>query len=809
MGVIRKILYRERILGAPRHRNFFLDMEENIHIHYRDLRIELSRAEFEDIVTAFGKQSAELMAVILERGYQDGRLPNANQEGVRIWTESRLNHEVKYHPDRVSIEECSDGYHLHYRNYKILIDPPEFREIVRLFASLDVDSPYASTFEEVQELLGANDIDYVLDGGNIPDQLLVISVAHYHVVKVRDVLTGIGFLQENHGAERHYIGERLKVVTKVDRSRTALDYRRLKNYDQTVRLVDYLARYGSSDSNALNRIKCQVIDLYSRLRRGDKLGVEIEPDIWLYSPASGQVVFPYSSNLHGGKNDAERLYRAWSGHLTRLQLAFVKPPKDVFPKIRQQLLRDEVLASIRREVCAFIAVSRVFVMGSVLRGDMGRYQVPFVHGKWVKLGSDVDILVELDPVREKDVPAHWELINPESSNKCAVYHVAMVPIEGGPGEWAKQYPNIPFIDHLIDAYVYFPSRGFAVEKDTFLTRFKAQVIYDRSRDGRVEQGGEEARIALQVAEYYDLDSPTVERIKASTENAVFLVPGSDKDWVLKLFKVSGNYNRSRIAEHTAYEMALIKALRDGGVHVPDIYASKTGEVPVIDGYPALLFERIAGEVQQKPEYPINQIGAALAHIHNVNIATRIDVPQDFLFDDVCMIWLPQFSTYHAMTGLDAEISNALDRLSPIVDRLNPGQNRAALYARSTSVHCHGDVTPKNVIVVDGVPWFFDFNNAFFGPRMADVIDGAFEFSLAEKYIDLADFARFDAFIDCYGRVAKLSGDEMADLPQWLELIGIIKFTKELRVLIEKPGEVLRRRRALAIAEYVISHGTPT
>ena len=79
-------------------------MEENIHIHYRDLRIELSRAEFEEIAGIFVKQPQELQAVILERDYQDGKLPNANQDDVRIWTESRLQHEVKYHPQRFALE---------------------------------------------------------------------------------------------------------------------------------------------------------------------------------------------------------------------------------------------------------------------------------------------------------------------------------------------------------------------------------------------------------------------------------------------------------------------------------------------------------------------------------------------------------------------------------------------------------------------------------------------------------------------------------------------------------------------------------
>jgi len=85
-----------------------------------------------------------------------------------------------------------------------------------------------------------------------------------------------------------------------------------------------------------------------------------------------------------------------------------------------------------------------------------------------------------------------------------------------------------------------------------------------------------------------------------------------------------------------------------------------------------------------------------------------------------------------------------------------------------------------------------------------VIDGAFEFSLAEKYIDLADFSRFDAFISHYSAHNPLLAEEQEDLNRWIELIGIIKFTKEIRVLLQRPKEDLRRRRALAIAEFVLA-----
>lgn len=806
MGVIKKTLYRGNILGKPRHRNLFLDMEENIHIHYRDLRIELSRGEFEDIAAVFLKQSQELQAIIHEKNYQDGKLPNANQDDVRIWTESRLKHDVKYHPQRFSLEECGDGYHFHYRNYKLLIDPAEFRQIAQLFKSMDVDSPYAATYDEVLGLLEDNEVDFALGAGNVPGETLSIIVAQHHIPKIRDIFNYIGFTQEIQGVEHRYIGTRLTVRASIDKSRSALDYKRLRGFSQAVRLENFLSRNGTGiDPNELNRIKCQVLDLYSALKSGAKLNVETDQQLWLYSPANQQVIFPYSVSVHGGKNDAEALYKAWSGLLAHLQLGFIKPTKEIFAPDEQEALQLQVTGTLRKEVAAFAAVDKVYIMGSAVRRDMGRYLAPFVHGKLAKLGSDVDILVEINPAREADIPGHWHLINPESSNHCAVYHVTQIPLVDGAAEWAERHPNMEFTHHLIDAYVFFPSHGHSDEKDAFLKKFGAKLFYDRVRDGIVSRGGEEERIVRRIAEFYGFQQAIVEKMKVSTENAIYKVFADDHDYILKLFKVSGNYNRTRVAEHTVYEEKLIAQLKDRGISTAGVIPALQDAGIAIENFPALLFERIPGAVQQRPEYPMDRICAALAKIHRVQMERPLDLAGDFTFDDVCMIWLPQFQVYIKDAALGTEIAQTFAAMAPLAERCNPGEYRATMYAHSPSIHNHGDVTPKNVIVDEhGEACFFDFNNAFFGPRMTDIIDGAFEFSLAEKYIHLADFARFDAFITHYAANNPLSIEELDDLPKWIELMGVIKFTKEVRVLLERPTEQLRRKRALAIAEFVLS-----
>ncbi|MBI5437362.1 MAG: phosphotransferase [Nitrosomonadales bacterium] len=812
MGVIKKMFHRGNILGKQRHRHFFLDMEENIHIHYRDLRIELSRGEFEDICDAFRKQSQELLTIINEKNYQDGKLPNANRDDVRIWTESLLKHEVKYHPQRFSLEECSDGFHFHCRNYKLLFNEAEFRQIAKLFKNLDIDSPYAATYDEVLELLEVNDVDFVLDMGNVPGEVLAISVAAYHFPKIREIFKQIGFTLDAQKYEHRYQGPKLLVVAKVNNQLSAFDYRRIRGNKETERLVDFLSRNAASiDPDVLGQIKCQVLDLYFSLSNGQKLNVETDQQSWLYSPANQQVIFPYSVSAQGGKAEAAALFKTWGDFLVSLKLWFVKPTKVPFAAAEQAQLKQQVTETIRNEVAACAAVGRIYLMGSALRGDMGSYLAPFVNGPQVKLGSDVDILVEINPTREADIPSHWNLIKQdEASNHCAIYHIKQIPIAGGIGEWVKLYPNLPLIQHLVDAYVFFPSRGHHEEKDAFLKKFGAELFYDRARDGIISRGGEEERIAKRIAELYAFPQAIVEKMdvtamNVATENALYNVFVGEHDYVLKLFKVSGNYKRERVAEHTAYEGRLIAQLKERGILTAGIIPVKQAGDAAIGGCPALLFERIHGVAQLKPEYPLDKVCAALAKIHQVQIDRPLDLVKDFSYEDICSIWLPLFQVYLNDSTHSAEIAEALAKFAPLSKLCNSTKHRNALYASGPSVHNHGDVTPKNIITDQhGETIFFDFNNAYFGPRMADVLDGAFEFSLAEQYIHLADFARFDAFVSQYAACNPLADKEIKMLPQWIELTGLIKFTREVRALLEHPTDELRKKRALAIAKFVLS-----
>ncbi|MBF0180992.1 MAG: phosphotransferase [Magnetococcales bacterium] len=807
MGVIKKLLFRGEILEKPRHGNFFLDMEENIHIHYRDLRIELGRSEFEEICAAFGKQSAELLAVIREKNYQDGKLANANQEDVRIWTDSRLQTGVKYHPRRVSLEECSDGYHLHYRNCKFLIDAPDFRRLLRHLQSVDPDAPCASIYSEVMELLEANDLDCQLDAGNRPDEVLALSVAAYHLPKVREIFKLIGFTAEPGavGVTR-YLGSRLTVTVRADPRTAPRDYRRWRGLSRTERLADFLARQGTGmDVNLLNRIKCQVLDLYYALRDHHPAPVETDPLGWLYVPDSGRVIFPHDGAGRAGPDEARVLYKAWSALLDRLGLSFIKPGKVVYEARDQEEILRQVAASLRTVVAACPAVERIHLMGSALRREMGCYLAPFVHGPQAKLGSDIDILVEIHPEREKEIPSEWRLVNPDSSSGCAVYHITRIPLLRDTGEWSARHPNLPFTHHLVDAYLFFPSQGKDAQKEAFLRKFGALLFYDRVRDGEVKPCEPVTNMGERITELYTgFAGASVQSMRVATENLLYRVTATDKDAILKCFKVAGNYQSARVAEHARYEARFITALVARGVATAGVIPAIDGDVVTVEGLPALLYDRIDGEPQSRPEYPLDRICPALATIHRVQEQAPLDAPQSFLFEGTCLIWLPYFDIYRRDPALPANLIPTFDRLAPLAAPCLDPAWRQALFATSPALHCHGDVTPKNVIIdAAGTVRFFDFNNGFFGPRMIDVLDGGIEFSLADKYVDQADFARFDAFLTHYAAHFPFTAAERERLSDWLRLLGIVKFTKEIRVLLQRPREALRRKRALAIAGFLL------
>jgi Ser/Thr protein kinase RdoA (MazF antagonist) len=803
VGVINKLFFRGNFLGKPRHRNLFLDMEENIHIHYRDLRIELGRAEFEEFAQVFTRQSVELLQIIEEKAYEDGRLPNANQEDVRIWTESRLKAPVKYHPQRVSVEACSDGYHLHYRNYKILIDEADFRTLVDEFKALEIDGPDAATHREVLELLVANDIDCLRSNRDAEPRQLGLLVAPHHVRKVENVLENIGFERAATTRERRYTKGDLEVLVDSTPDKPAIGY---GMWAGQARLGSLLGRLKELDETAdraeLNYLKCQVVDAYFALRKGTRQPFDTDYRNWGYDRARARIVFPSLAADEQPRFDPDQMYRTWAAHLREQGQGFIKPGKRHYSHEQQQRLLqllDEAVARLGKHS----AVNKVYLMGSGNRGQLGIYDVPFMHGRWAKLGSDFDLLIEVVPGREGEIPSHWEYVSHSASNDCDVYHVGQIPMLEE-SLYPDTFPSIDFYHHLLDAYVYLPSRSDEAAKDAFLKRFGARLIWEWRGEDDAKTRAQMGKVDRLLKSAYAMDQVRVEAWRVSTRNAVYRVIADGREFVLKQFLVAGNYNHGRISEHVHYEAALVRILAARGIATAAIIPLANGDaVATLDGAPALLFERLHGTQCKRPEYPLDRVAEAIAGYHLRQIEQPIPLEAAFTFDQMWEIWRTAFDRYRASGKQPEELAGYLDSLAPLLEETDRAYREFQDRSPLPQLHCHGDLAPKNVMLLkDGRAVLFDFNNAFYGSRLFDLIDAAYEFALAEKYVKLIDFSRFKQLIDHYILLAPLTADEQRALPVVVRLFGLLKFTKEVRGYEEVAGSTMRTARATAIARFL-------
>ena len=509
MGVITKMLYRGNDLQPAPHRNLFLDMEENIHIHYRDLRIELRRAEFEEIVRTFVLQSQELLAIIDKKNYQDGKLPNSNQEDIRIWTESRLNHPVKYHPRRLSIEECTDGYHLHIRNYKLLLNKEDFRAFYKAICAIDMDSAYASNRKDIIQLFEDNDLDFIVTKQDEKQDISYIQVANYHLSKIRTICNKIGLTEEIINQEYQIENEHLTLLISSVQGNEITKLKTILSTESSSLLVTFLLnskrlKNQEVNYNVLNHIKCQVLDLFNYIKKCEKSSGSVDVDLnflnWSYNSVENKVVFPFkisTESLKPGKTSS--FYRDWSNFLKANDLFFIKPDKIIFDTSQQVQTRHKIYTNLIEKIASEKEVAKIYLMGSLVRGDMGIYSSPFVHSQWAKLGSDVDILIEMEN-QQSAVPANWQYINKSQSNSCDIYHLNQISLNDSFG-FQAEFPNIKFFHHLIDAFVYFPEKSDSVKKDDFLKKFAAKLFYSNNTNDKLD---------IQFESEEELDDPWAE-----------------------------------------------------------------------------------------------------------------------------------------------------------------------------------------------------------------------------------------------------------------------------------------------------------
>ncbi len=139
MGEIKKVLVSNKLPDRELHNGrLFVDLSENVHIHFRELRTVYSVTEFFEYANIISRSSKYLKRyLLLHPGYKEQQ--HFENEMVALGPEQQTTplrkspkpHKSTYFDDRLQIElqgeKVIDEIHVHYRDYRFVMNQETFR----------------------------------------------------------------------------------------------------------------------------------------------------------------------------------------------------------------------------------------------------------------------------------------------------------------------------------------------------------------------------------------------------------------------------------------------------------------------------------------------------------------------------------------------------------------------------------------------------------------------------------------------------------------------------------------------------------
>lgn len=108
MGRVRRVIAQGEVDKPIFNKRACVELCENVHLHYRNLRLEFDKDEFLNLLAMLRKIDPKEVANF-------PYAPDAFQEIARTTV-----HETTEHDSRLVVEEQVEGhYHVHYRNLRI------------------------------------------------------------------------------------------------------------------------------------------------------------------------------------------------------------------------------------------------------------------------------------------------------------------------------------------------------------------------------------------------------------------------------------------------------------------------------------------------------------------------------------------------------------------------------------------------------------------------------------------------------------------------------------------------------------------
>ncbi len=798
MGIIVRLYHRSEGLTKNRFNTFFMDMGENIHVHYRDLRIEFNVDEFQEFAELC-ETYIPLVRKEIAAGFRDGVNPNTNQSDTikTFFNKKPLKQTIVYNPTRISLEENTDGFHVHLRNYKILLDKESFLSFARAAREVLEMRERPVDLKETLNLIEVNELRHRVDeltrDGETDVARVTIEESYYR--KLLQLFTGLGYKKTDPKKEVYAIpGARISLRI-APKKPPALP--KLPVNSSIVRLADYLAENAKRFSpEEINLLKLQVFDFHEYARKHAIADVvEINHQKLLYDTAAKRVIFP--SKTERGPADIDREWSSFDRFLNKHGIGFVKPGKIPYDDEQLRRLDEAFRHYVREHVSRHSCVKKVYLLNPIQwkksGSQTGRYEVPFLHIAWAKLGSDFDILIEVD--ERYPVPETW-------SNKffwkvcgCDYYHLGEVdfPIDN---PWAGEYPNIPFRHHLVEAYLFFASRMDAAVKDKYLGGFPSREVLYEKHDIAAQLGGF-------VAENYDVAVESITPLKGIGFNEVFRAASANQEYIVKVMKGAEFTppTEGHRGTHLLYEADLLQALDDSKAPAITPRRGKNGRLyQPIGEYNCMLFDFVHADTVG--ELSAAHVAAAARTVAQVNRALQPAVAstEAYRFAESLDFWLNDFSSLPARFTEDEELRQKFDSLTTAIES---ARKRIQSATRIPWIHCHGDVTPRNMMFVKGKALLYDFQAAHFAPRIADVAEGALEFAFRDK-LSVVDTILRDTFVAAYNSEYPLSRAERSLLPAMMFLHAAVKLGRLLRMQVVF-GNKVNMHYVMAFLNYALDH----
>jgi Ser/Thr protein kinase RdoA (MazF antagonist) len=742
LGITTYLFHKSNNLEKQRFNMFFLDIGENIHFHYRDLRIELSVGEFRELAELFTLYSRNVLQEI-ENGYQDGVLVNTNEESSlkTFWDkDKKLTYPVKYHEQQFAIEETADGYHLHIRNYKILLQKESFQHVVKAIASVLPLLEKNELERDPVRLLAENELATRLVSRLQSEghEEIVIEIDKTFRNKAGQVLRAIGYGKPAVQNGRSIFCKGDSTVILVPPGSTV--DRKLPHGNDTdalLNLPNFLAVDGGRlDAVQLNLLKLKILSLLHMARQGQIAPFRLH-DLYINRETLNPAVDLFNRERNA---DPQEQLTSLNELLSKHKLFFVKPEKKFFSADKQDLLQDAFFTFVMHKLAIHECVRKIYVLGSSVNQRSGKYKVPFVHFDWAKLNSDFDIFIELDPDYDGPLPVEWEkkLYWPRAG--CDYYHFGEIG-DGMSSEYARQFPGIRFYDQLVEGYLFAPAMGDRAKKDKWFSEINARCIFIRDK------------IAEWLRENYEIEVNDTDRFNAASFNKVYHVFSRPQEYVLKIYESKHLTNKNK--EKIAYEIGLLDSLRHSGLEVALPVKNRAGKyISHRDNDLAVLFTFIPGDYIATPNLTENMLaGNLLARFHEEARRYTTGYVHSYSNKQLLLYWLGAWQEYHDQGGV-VGTDIALDI---------PDKKKQLRKFDAYQTHCHGDLSLNNFLFRDGKSWLIDFQNVGYGPALVDLANGMVEFSARKRAFESENGEAFKLGYESIRKLSDVENEFLRDL----------------------------------------------